>query len=233
MRLTTLALFASLALAAACSPPPAQDTPPPSVAAPEAAVKVDAPAGVYTLDKSHGSLIFRISHMGYSNFTARFANFDVTMNFDPDTPTASTVNAAIEAKSLTADNAPRGFLEALRGEQWIDAKTYPEITFKSTSVKMTSADTADVTGDFTLRGQTKPAVLRVKFNGGYPGMQFDPNARIGFSATGQIKRSDFGMAQSILQKGSNMGVGDEIDVTIEAELSGPAWPGTPASTAPH
>jgi len=196
-------------------------------------MKVDVPAGVYTLDKSHGSLILRVSHMGYSNFTARFVTFDVTMNFDPANPTASTVNATIDANSLTADNAPKGFLESLRGEQWIDAKKYPEITFKSTSVTMTGADTADVAGDFTLRGMTKTVVLHAKLNGGYRGMQFDPHARIGLSATAQIKRSDFGISYGILQPGSNAGVGDDIDVIIEAELTGPPWLGTPASTTPH
>lgn len=234
MKLVTpaaLALF--VALSAACSPPPAQQAAPASVAAPVEPMKVDAPAGVYTLDKSHGSLIFRISHMGYSNFTARFPKFDVTMNFDPANPTASTVSATIDPSSLTADNAPRGFLESLRGEQWLDAKKFPEITFKSTSIAMTGADTADVTGDFTLHGVTKPVVLHAKLNGGYPGMQFDPHARIGFSATARIKRSDYGISYQILQPGSNMGLGDDIDVVIETELSGPAWPGAPASATPH
>lgn len=233
MKFVTPAVFALLVALSACSPPPAQQAAPLSVAAPIEPMKVDAPAGVYTLDKSHGSLVFRISHMGFSNFTARFATFDVTMNFDPADPTASNVSATIDPNSLTADNAPKGFLESLRGEQWLDAKKYPEITFKSTSVAMTGADTADVTGDFTLHGVTKPVVLHAKLNGGYPGMQYDPHARIGMSATAHIKRSDFGISSAILQPGSYLGVGDDLDVVIETELSGPAWAGAPASTTPH
>lgn len=234
MKLVTPAAFALLlALTAACSPPPAKEAAPVSIAAPIEPMKIDAPAGVYTLDKAHGSLVFRISHMGFSNFTARFANFDVTMNFDPANPTASNVSAKIDPKSLSSDNAPKGFLEDLRGEQWLDSKKYPEITFKSTSVAMTGADTADVTGDFTLHGVTKPVVLHAKLNGGYPGMQYDPHARIGLSATAQLKRSDFGISQAILQPGSYLGLGDDLDVVIETELSGPAWQRAPASTTPH
>jgi polyisoprenoid-binding protein YceI len=223
-------LLASVFVAlAACSPPAPQQK---AEAAPEAAaltaarptpVKVDAPAGVYVTDKAHSTLIFQINHMGYSNFTARFTKFDVKLNLDPTKPEAATVEATIDPKSIAADNAPDGFMAQLYGPDWLDAKQYPAITFKSTQVKMTGADTADVTGDFTLHGVTKPIVLKAKFNGGYPGMVYDPNARIGFSVHGAIKRSEFGMAAFILQPGSNMGVSDDIAIAIETEMTGPAW----------
>jgi polyisoprenoid-binding protein YceI len=66
-------------------------------------------------------------------------------------------------------------------------------------------------------------VLEASFNGGYAGHPMDPHARIGFSAHGVFKRSDFGISAGIPALGTTMGVGDEVNVTIEAEFSGPAW----------
>ena len=215
---------------AACSPPPAPVESVVASAVPLAPMKVDAPAGVYTVDKMHASLIFRVSHMGFSMYTARFSKFDITLNFDPENPAASTVEAKIDPRSLGLENPPAGFQDDLIGPQWLDAKNYPAITFKSTSVELTGPDTARVTGDFTLHGVTKPVVLDAKFNGGYPGMMLDPHARIGLSARGVFKRSEFGMGYGVPAPGTNMGVGDNVDVQIEAEFNGPAW--TPPSTAP-
>ena len=96
----------------------------------------------------------------------------------------------------------------------------------------TGANTANVTGDFTMHGVTKPLVLAVTFNGGYAGHPYDPNARIGFSATGSIKRSEFGMAYGVPEPGTTMGVGDDVSLVLEAEFSGPPFKGaTPAPDA--
>src|ERR1700721_4811632 len=80
-----------------------------------------------------------------------------------------------------------------------------------------------------LRGVTRPLMLTAIFNGGYAGMpNMDPHARVGFSAHGLFKRSDFGVAFGVPAAGTTMGVGDLIDFSIEAEFTGPAL-GTPAA----
>jgi len=188
-----------------------------------APAKVDAPAGVYTLDKAHASLIFRVSHMGFSHFTGRLSHFDATLQFDPEHPARSHVEATIDPLSLASYNPPAGFLDSLHGPEWLDAGKFSTITFRSTKVQPTGRNTARITGDFNLHGVTHPVVLNATFNGGYPGVNLDPHARIGFSAHGSFKRSQFGIAFGIPAPGSNMGVGDEVDVTIEAEFNGPAW----------
>jgi polyisoprenoid-binding protein YceI len=65
-------------------------------------------------------------------------------------------------------------------------------------------------------------VLNAKFNGGYRGHPMDPHARIGFSATGVLKRSEFGITYGIPAPGTTMGVSDEVNVIVETEFSGPA-----------
>jgi polyisoprenoid-binding protein YceI len=189
--------------------------------------KTQAPAGTYTLDPAHSTVVFRLSHLGFSKYTASFAKLSGTLTFDPDHPEAMTVNAAIDPKSLTLPTPPKGFHDTLTGPQWLDAAKYPEITFKSTKVATTGANTADVTGDFTLHGVTRPVVLHVTFNGGYAANPYDGN-RVGFSAKTTIRRSDFGMGYGVPAPGTNLGVGDNLDVTIETEWNS----GKPVAAGP-
>lgn len=182
-----------------------------------------APAGHYTLDKHHASLVFRLSHLGFSHYTAQFTRFDAKLDIDPAKPSAARVEAVIDPTSLELPTPPEGFKDALLGPDWLDVKKYPSIVFRSTKVTPTGKHKARITGDLTLHGVTKPVTLEATFNGGYPGFEMDPNARIGFSAKGHFRRSDFGIKYGIPAPGSNMGVGDEIDLAIETEFSGPAW----------
>ena len=181
------------------------------------------PAGAYVLDKSHASLVFRVSHLGFSNYTARFEHFDAQLQFDPNNLSASSVTATIDPTSLRLDNPPVGFTESLLGSDWLDATQYPQMTYRSTKVEVIAPNNMRITGDLTLHGMTHPVVLEAVFNGGYAGHPMDPHARIGFSAQGTLKRSDFGIKFGIPEPGSTMGVGDDVDVAIEAEFSGPAW----------
>ena len=225
-----LTACAVLALAACSQPPPANNTAASEpAAAPAAPVKVDAPAGAYTLDKMHASLTFKVNHLGFSHYTAQFTDFDAKLQFDPANPTASRIDATIKPTSLELPNPPPGFTKELLGPNWLDAGKFPEITFKTTAVELTGPTTARITGDFTLHGVTKPVVLEVKFNGGYAGHPMDPQARIGFSAHGTLKRSDFGIAYGIPAPGTKVGVSDSVQVLIETELNGPPLA---AATAP-
>jgi polyisoprenoid-binding protein YceI len=218
---------AVVAALAACSPPTAKKTETPAApaaapAAPAAPAMPKVPAGDYKLDPAHANLEFKVNHLGFSHYTARFTDFDASLKFDPANPSASSVEATIDPKSLTLPRPPAGFKDELTGKNWLDAAQFPAITFRSTKVEVTGANTAKVTGDFTLHGVTKPVVLDATFNGGYAGHPMDPHARIGFSARGVFKRSDFGIGFGVPAPGTTMGVSDEVDVNIEAEFSGPA-----------
>lgn len=207
---------AALSLAACTQPAPkAEKAPAP------AAVKTDAPAGEYKLDKAHTSVNFRVSHLGFSNYTARFTGIDGTLTIDPAHPEQASLVAVIDARSLqTNDKSTEyDFDKELTGPSWLDAGKYPQITFRSTKVEMTGPNTANVTGDFTLHGVTKPVVLATTFNGGYGHFAMDPGgSRIGFSAHGTLKRSDFGISYGVPAAGSTMGVSDAVEVIIETEF---------------
>jgi polyisoprenoid-binding protein YceI len=207
--------FALFALAAAVSGSAlAADVPAPATA--------PVPAGAYTVDKLHTSLIFRVSHLGFSTYTGRFTRLDANLQFDPANLAASRVNVTIDPRSIEADNAPSGFLQTLAGKDWLDADRFPEMSFRSKSVEVTGANTFRLRGELTLHGVTRPIVLEARYNGGYASHPYEPNARVGFSAQGTFKRSEFGVSYGIPAPGTTMGVGDEVAVTLESEFSGPA-----------
>lgn len=234
-------LLLALAALAACSqkaaPPQAENEPapaapaatpaPPAEPAGEpsrtAALAPDVPAGEYKMDHAHSTLIFRVSHMGFSHYTARFRHFDAKLQFDPRNLTATQLTATIDPRSIETDypDPKYNFNAELAGEQFLDAKQFPEITFRTTQVEDLGSQAMRVHGELTLHGVTKPIVLEATYNGGYSGHPMDPQARVGFSAHGVLRRSDFGISGGIPQAASNMGVGDEVAVVIESEFNGP------------
>jgi polyisoprenoid-binding protein YceI len=223
--------FVALAACAPKTPAPAKTEPAPA-ATPASADGMTvppstAPAGTYALDKTHTSVAFRVSHLGFSHYTANFDEVTGKLQFDPTNPSAMTVEATIDPRSLDLNAPPAGFLDHLMSKDFFDAAAFPTLTFKSTKVEVTGPKTADVTGDLTLHGVTKPVTLAVTFNGGYAANAFD-GARIGFSAKGVLKRSDFGISSGLPAPGTNFGVGDPVEFTIETEFSN----GAPLKAAP-
>ena len=182
----------------------------------------DIPAGAYTTDPSHSSLAFTVNHLGFSHYTAHFTTFKANLTLDPAHPDQASLSVTIDPKTLELNTPPKGFHDELMGKMFFEADKYPKITFKSTKVETTGQYTANVTGDLTLHGVTKPVTFAVTFNGGYKGMAgMDPQARAGFSAKGSLKRSDFGMGYGVPAAGSNLGVSDEVNFAIETEMMGP------------
>ncbi len=223
----------ALLLLAACAPREEAAAPEPAPAAPQQAgapapivpVQTTAPAGTYRLDKTHASLVFTVDHIGFSNYTGQFRDFDATLSFDPENPEAMSVEARIDAGSLAIPAPPDGFLDELKSGAWLDAVGHPQMVFRSTRVTLTAPDAARVEGDLSFRGVTAPVVLEAVFNGGYTGFPpYDPNARIGFSATGALNRSVFGVSVGVPTPEQPVGVGDAVTFAIEAEFTGPPAP---------
>jgi len=204
--------------------PASADAPPASPAMPAVAAP---PAGQYQIDKAHASLILRVSHLGFSTYTTRFSHFDSDLTFDPRNISASKVVTTIDASSFAMEAAPQMCIDIVKGSKFLDVVKYPKIVFTSGKVRMTGKKSFEIDGTLNLHGVTRPLVLKGTYNGGYAGMAgMDPHARVGFSAHGAIKRSDFGMGYGLPAPGTTMGVGDLIDVSIESEFNGPPLPPT-------
>lgn len=167
------------------------------------------PSGIYKIDPTHTSVTWKVMHMGVSDYTARFDKVDGELNFNSADPTKSTVKITIPASSVSTGNPD--FDKEIAGAKFLGGDKHPNITFVSTKVTKTGADTGKVTGDLTLNGITKPVTLDVKFHGGivHPmGKGHD----LGFAATTTFKRSDFNVSNYIPM------VGDEIKLAVETEF---------------
>ncbi|MCH2038360.1 MAG: YceI family protein [Rickettsiales bacterium] len=176
----------------------------------------EMPAGVYQLDNTHASLIWKVSHLGLSNYTARFTDFDANVTFDPENPEMSKVTASINPTSIETDYPnveTKDFNKKLSdGEDWFNSKTFPEITFTSTGIKRTGDNKGIMTGNLSFLGVTKPVSLDVTFNGAFAKQPFSQKPTLGFSASGNLKRSDWGMDTYVPN------IGDEVALLIEAEF---------------
>lgn len=175
---------------------------------------VEASGGNYELEKSHAFLTWRVKHNGLSNYTARFTDFDASIDFNPDNPVQSSVVATINPLSVETDHPTDDSwnTKLATDGKWLDGENFPQIVFKSTSVEQTGEFTGIITGDLTLLGVTKEVKLNATYNGTGNAPWYGTRDLIGFSATGTLKRSDFGMTTLLPN------IGDEVEIIIEAEF---------------
>lgn len=174
------------------------------------------PAGDYKLDLSHASIVWKVSHLGLSDYVARFTDFDATLTYDPETPTNSKLVATIDPTSVaTAYPHPekKDFDKKLvEGEGWFNALQFPEITYISERIEMTGDTTARVYGTMNMLGVEKPLALDVEFNAAMEAQPFSGKPTMGFSATTVVERSGWGMDTYVPN------IGNDVAVMIEAEM---------------
>ncbi|WP_054156784.1 YceI family protein [Rhizobium sp. AAP43] len=181
-----------------------------------AAQDAAAPTGVYVTDPAHTSLTWKISHFGLSSYTARFTGVEARLDWNAEKPETSDLTVTIDPLSVQTDfpfPEKEDFDGKIgRGEDFLAAKP---ITFKSRRIKVTGEGQATVTGDLTFRGETHPASLDVRFNGSVAEHPMDKKPRLGFSATGVVHRTDWGLGFAV------PALGEDVDLLIETEFVPP------------
>jgi len=154
-----------------------------------------AMAADYAIDKQgqHAFVNFKISHLGYSWLYGTFKDFGGSFTFDEKNPEASKVNVTLKTESVDTNHAERD--KHIRSADFLNVSKNPTATFKSTSVKSTGKDSADITGDLTLNGVTKPVVIAAKFIG----QGDDPwgGYRAGFEGSTKLKLKDFNIEKDL------------------------------------
>ncbi len=167
---------------------------------------VVAAANSYTIDPSHTYPNFKVDHLGFSTMHGRFGKTSGRISMDR-TQGSGSVDIVIDTASIDTGHAKRD--DHLRSPDFFNAMEFPQITFKSSTVKYVG-DGASVTGDLTIMGVTRSVTLDVpRINcGTHP---FNKKQVCGFNATTRFKRSDFGMSYGL------PGIGDEISLDIEVE----------------
>ena len=169
-----------------------------------------AQAGTWQIDPNHTAAQFSVKHLGVSTVRGAFTKVTGTAKHDPADPSKDSLEATIDANSVDTRVEMRD--KDLRSPNFLDVQKYPTITFHSKQVRVVGPGKLQFAGDLTIHGVTKEVVLDVD---GPSAPIKDPwgNQRIGTSASTKITRQDFGV------NGAPGVVGDEITITIDAELT--------------
>lgn len=165
--------------------------------------------GQYVLDKDHAYLIFRIEHLGLSQVIGRFNDLEAALDFDPADPSTMQLEGIVDVASIDFGNAE---LDArIAGSGWLDANRFPQAIFQATDVRVLEDEQLEVIGEFTLRGVTLPLTLQGRFGGGADNL-LTGKYTLGFSATGQISRSAYGVSAWPAL------VADTVDIELHVEF---------------
>lgn len=170
-------------------------------------------AGRYVIDPAHTRIGFVARHAMVTKVRGAFNDFTGTAYLDSDNPDGSSVQVTIRVASIDTRNADRD--AHLRTNDFLQADDYPEITFQSTKIAWTGADTVDITGDLTIKGVTRPVTVPFTFDG----QATDPfgNTRVGFDGSATINRKDFGVTWNAALETGGVLVGDKV--VLEFEVS--------------
>ncbi len=166
----------------------------------------------YKIDPGHSEVGFTIRHM-VSNVRGRFNDFSGTVDMDPKAPQKGSVEFSVKTTSIDTGNADRD--KHLRTADFFDVEKYPEITFKSDSVKPAGKNKYNVTGTLTMHGVSKKVTLPVTFMGEAK----DPwgNTRAGFETSTKLDRKEYGIVWNKAIDNGGVLLGDDVNVSINLE----------------
>ena len=173
-------------------------------------VPAEVRAGTYALDAAHGKITWSVDHLGFSTYYGQFVNVQAELKLDPANPSASTLTATIPLTDV--DSNSDGLDAHLQTADFFDTANHPTATFVSRSITIDSDDPneADVLGDLTIRGVTRPVTMEVEFNQAGPSM--GNTYKVGFDGEATIKRSEFGVNYAL------PAVSDEVKLHLEGEF---------------
>jgi polyisoprenoid-binding protein YceI len=168
----------------------------------------------WKIDPVHSHIEFAVRHLMISTVKGRFGGVEGTVVMDGSDPTRAEVDVTIDVNSIDTREGQRD--THLKSADFFDAEKHPHIHFKSRSVTGVSGDTFKLTGDLTIHGVTRQVALDVTEEG----RGKDPwgGERAGFSATGKIKRSDFGLTWNQILEAGGVAVGDDVKISLDLEI---------------
>jgi len=178
-------------------------------AAPSAAI--EDLTGDYTLDVAHTRIGFSARHAMVTTVRGSFGDFEGTAHLDATDPTKSSAKLSIKVASLSTGQEQRD--AHLRSPDFFDVEANPEITFTSTSAKRVDDETYRLTGDLSIRHQTKPVTVEFAFNGSAK----DPygNLRAGFEGKTTVNRKDWGLSWNAALETGGLLVSDKIKLEFD------------------
>lgn len=169
----------------------------------------------WAVDPAHSSVDFSIKHMMIANVKGSFKQFDATIDADPTDLTTATIQFSVDLASVDTRNEDRD--NHLRSGDFFDVENNPKMTFTATNITRKDEDEYEVTGDLNLHGVTKQETFAVTFEG----QGLDPwgNQKVGFSAVGAIKRSEYNLTWNAALETGGVLVGDKVKIDIQIQAA--------------
>lgn len=168
----------------------------------------------WKIDPAHSEIQFKVKHLMITTVTGYFRTFDLEVESDSDDfTTAKRIEFTADIDSIDTNNAQRD--AHLKSADFFDAGTHGQLRFSGKKYE-TKGDSAQLHGDLTIRGITKPVTVNVEFGG----IVKDPygQTKAGFTVTGKISRKDFGLTWSAVTEAGQVVVSDEIRLHAELQL---------------
>jgi polyisoprenoid-binding protein YceI len=165
----------------------------------------------WTLDPAHSSVTFSAKHMMVTTVRGSMKIRDFDLDLDLDQPERSSVRVSLDAASIDTGQQMRD--DHLRSADFLKTDEFPAIDFVSTRIVRTGDDAGDLHGDLTIRGVTRPIVLKAEFGGIVPNMQ--GGQRGAFSASGKINREEFGLTWNVALEQGGVLVSKDIKIEID------------------
>lgn len=168
----------------------------------------------WNLDVAHSNVDFSIKHMMFAKVNGSFNLFSADIEGDAADLTTASIAFSIDVASIDTRNEDRD--NHLRSADFFDVENHPAMTFKATKIVKTDDGEYDVTGDLTLHGVTKSETIQVSFGG--TGKDPWGQTKAGFSGTGKLKRSDYGLVWNAALETGGVLVGDEVKFTVDIQV---------------
>lgn len=168
----------------------------------------------WVLDPSHSELVFKVKHLMITNVKGEFRNFDARIVTIGDDFNTAKVKATIDASSIFTNNTDRD--AHLIGGDFFDAGTFKEITFEGTSFTKFDEENYELKGILTMKGISKEVIFGVEFGG----FMKDPygNEKAGFSLSGKINRSDWGLNWNAALETGGVMVSEDVRINAEVQF---------------
>jgi polyisoprenoid-binding protein YceI len=176
-----------------------------------ATVTTKLPTGTWAIDPIHSSIGFGVKHLGVSTFRGDFKGAAGSIVTGGDVITS--ITGTVRVENLVTEEP--GLTGHLHSPDFFDAGTFPELTFTSTSIEQGDDDALHVTGDLTIRGETRPVELDAEIEGFGEGA--DGSTRVGIAATGAIDRSNWGITWNAPLANGAFAVGERVKLTLHVE----------------
>jgi len=170
-------------------------------------------AGTWDIDAVHSDVSFTVRHMMVSKVRGHFRAFSGVI-VTAENPLESSVTASIDLNSIETGQEQRD--NHIRSADFFETEKYPEMTYRSTGVRPDGEDFI-LDGELSLHGVTRPVSLKLELGGFGPDALNPGGTRVGFSATGEINRRDFGIDITMPMDGGGVVVGDKVTINLEIE----------------